>query len=71
MDDVKALKMVNDELARLGRPPLILPDVQRRAAYNTLVEYVHVTGRSFETAVADLVRFQLNGEALEEIRSMN
>lgn len=57
--------MVNTELARIGRPPLVMGELQARAAYQSLVEYAHVTQLSLEVAVADVVRFQIQGEELK------
>lgn len=69
MDDMKALELVNEELRKAGRPPLLLGDLQRRAAFQSLQQYAHVTQRPIEVAIADIVRFQIQGETLEELRA--
>lgn len=69
MDPVKALELVNAELAKHGRPPLAMGELQMRLGYNTLLEYAHVTQRPLDVAIADLVRFQIQGETLEGLRA--
>lgn len=68
-DYQKALELVNAELAKYGRPPLIIGELQQRASYQSLQEYMHVTQRPIEIAVADIVRFQIQGETLEGLKA--
>lgn len=64
LDHVTALEAVNAELRKHGRAPLVMGELQQRAAFASLQEYAHVTQRPLEVAIADVVRFQMQGEEL-------
>lgn len=60
----EALALVNTHLKAAGRPPVQMSEPERRLGFLRLQHYAHVTQRPLEVAIADLVRFQLQGEAL-------
>lgn len=71
MNHITALEAVNAELARYGRPPLVMGELQQRAAFASLQEYAHVTQRPLDVAIVDMVRFRIQGDALEAARSQS